>query len=111
MAKSPFDVYSRMLKTLKRKNARVIKHAYKGLEIMVQLTWLALPCSILFVISIISFNYWLSILTGSSTVFLIIALFIKIGQIDNKTTDTTRTAKKIVKLEHQIEELEEVQVT
>jgi hypothetical protein len=48
---------------------------------------------------------------GSSTVFLIIALFVKIVQIDNKTTDTTRTAKKIVKLKHQIEELEEVQVT
>jgi hypothetical protein len=62
-------------------------------------------------ISVISFNYWLSILMGSSTVFLIIALFIKIAQIDNKTTDTTKTTKKIVKLEHQIKELEEVQVT
>ena len=100
-----------MLKPFKRKNARVIKHAYKGLEIMVQLTWFALPCSILFGISVISFNYWLSIVTGSSIVFLINALFIKIGQIDNKTIDTTRTTKKIVKLEHQIKELEEVQVT
>ena len=78
---------------------------------MVQLTWFALPCSILFVFSVISFNYWLSIVAGSWAVFLIIALCIKIAKIDNKKIDTTGTTKKIFELEHQIKELEEVQVT
>lgn len=78
---------------------------------MVQLTWFALLCSILFVISVISFNYWLSTVVGSSGVFLIIALCIKIAKIDNQKIDTTWTTKKIVELEHQIKELEEEQVT
>jgi hypothetical protein len=51
---------------------------------MVQLTWFVLPCSILFLVSVILFYYWLSIVAGSLGAFLIIGLCIKVNKIDNK---------------------------
>jgi hypothetical protein len=71
---------------------------------MVQLTWFAVPCIILLVISLISFNYWLSLVTGSLYAFLIIALIVKIGMINNEKIDSTWKTKKIAELEHQIKE-------
>jgi hypothetical protein len=62
---------------------------------MVQLTWFVLPCTILFVISLISFNYWLSLTMGFLSAFLIIGLFIKVSKIDNKRIDTTGLIEKI----------------
>jgi len=54
---------------------------------MVQLTWFALPCSIIFLVSLISSNYWLSLVTGSFNAFLSIALIVKVGTIDKEKID------------------------
>jgi len=70
---------------------------------MVQLTWFTIPCSILLLIGLISFNYWLSLVTGSLDAVLIIALVVKIGKINNKKNSTWQT-KKMAKIEHQIKE-------
>ena len=62
---------------------------------MVQLTWFVLPCSILFLISLISFNSWLSPMMGFLSAFLIIGLCIKVNKIDNKKIDTIWLIEKI----------------
>jgi len=61
---------------------------------MVQLTWFAVPCSILLLISLISFNYWLLLITGSADALLAIALCIKIDKTNNMKTDATEQIKK-----------------
>ncbi len=66
---------------------------------MVQLAWFALPCSILFLISLISFNYWLSLAVGSLDAFLIIALCIKIDKINKKEIDPTGITMKIAEID------------
>lgn len=50
---------------------------------MVQLAWFTLPCSIIFMISLVSFNYGLSIASGSLDAILVAALFIKIHRINS----------------------------
>ena len=50
---------------------------------MVQLAWFTLPCSILFMISTVSFNYGLSIAAGSLDALLVAALFVKIHKINS----------------------------
>jgi hypothetical protein len=62
---------------------------------MVQLTWFVLPCSILFLISLISFNSWLSLMMGFLSAFLIIGLCIKVNKIDNKKNETTWLIEKM----------------
>ena len=74
---------------------------------MVQLTMIALPYGILFLVSLILFNYWLSLAVGLLGVFLIIALCVKIDKIDHEKIDITWTTKKFVVLENQIKELKE----
>ena len=64
---------------------------------MVQLTLFAVPCSILLLASLISFNYWLLLITGSTNALLAIALCIKIYKINNKKTDTTQQIKEYSK--------------
>jgi hypothetical protein len=66
-----------------------------GLVTMVQLTWFVLPCSILFLISLISFNSWLSLMMGFLSAFLIIGLCIKVNKIDNKKNETTWLIEKM----------------
>ncbi len=74
-------------KCLNGKTTSAINHAFKEFEIMVQLTWFILPCSILFLVGFISFYYWLSIVAGSFGVSLIIGLCVKVNKIDNKKID------------------------
>ncbi len=50
---------------------------------MVQLTWFTLPCSIIFMIGLVSFNYELSIAAGSLVAVLVAALFVKIHKINS----------------------------
>ncbi len=76
-----------MLKMLNRQNYTRYKLSIQDFEIMIQLTWFILPCTILFLVSVISFYYWLSILAGSLGVFLIVGLCIKVNKIDNKKID------------------------
>jgi len=71
---------------------------------MVQLTWFVVPCSIVLMIGLISFNYLLSLVAGSSDAFLIIALSIKIGKIDKGKIDATWITTKRVDIEHQIKD-------
>ncbi len=66
---------------------------------MVQLTWFALPCSIIFLVSLISSTYWLSLVTGSLDAFLFVALIVKIGTAGKEKIDPW-IAKKTVELEH-----------
>jgi len=61
---------------------------------MVQLTLFALPCAILFLISLVSFNYLLSIVVGSLGTLLIIALCIKINKINNTKIDRPEQIEK-----------------
>ena len=75
------------------------------------LTWFALTYGILFVISLISFNYWLSLALSFLGVFLIIVLCVKVDALDNEKSEEPWTTKKIMELEHQIKELKEKQVT
>ena len=82
-----------MLKTLKSQKHTRYK-VTKGLSTMVQLTLFAVPCSILLLASLISFNYWLLLITGSTNALLAIALCIKIYKINNKKTDTTQQIKE-----------------
>jgi hypothetical protein len=55
-------------------------------------------------IGLISFNYLLSLVAGSSDAFLIIALSIKIGKIDKGKIDATWITTKRVDIEHQIKD-------
>jgi hypothetical protein len=71
---------------------------------MVQLTWFVAPCSILLMIGLISFNYWLSLVAGTLDALLITALSIKIGTVDKDKIDITWTIKKRAEMDHQIEE-------
>jgi hypothetical protein len=61
---------------------------------MVQLTWFVVPCSILLVIGLISYNYFVSLVAGILDAFLIIALSIKIGTINKEKIDATWTTEK-----------------
>ena len=81
------------------KTTRAIIHVTRGLEIMVQLTWFALPCCIIFLVSLISSTYWLSLVTGSLDAFLFVALIVKIGTAGKEKIDPC-IAKKTVELEH-----------
>ena len=78
---------------------------------MAALTWFALTYGILFVISLISFNYWLSLALSFLGVFLIIVLCVKFDALGNEKSDETWTTKKIMEPEHQIKELKEKQFT
>ncbi len=60
---------------------------------MVQLTWFTVPCTILLLIGLISFNYCLSLLTGCLDTFLIIALIVKIGKINDEKNSNWKTKK------------------
>ncbi len=71
---------------------------------MVQLTWFVVPCSILLMIGLISFNYLLSLIAGFLDAFLIIALSIKIGTIDKGKIDATWTTNKRAEMERKIKE-------
>jgi hypothetical protein len=71
---------------------------------MVQLTWFVVPCSILLVIGLISYNYFVSLVAGILDAFLIIALSIKIGTINKEKIDATWKTVKRAEIEHQIKE-------